>query len=273
MNSQRDSGKAYASSEFILYAHRGSTVLAPENTLPAFEIALGYGADIMEIDVRLSRDGEIIVIHDEYVDRTCDAQGRVIDMPLTRLKQLDAGYHFIDLEGRSYRKTGTRLLTLSEMFELLPHTPINIDIKDNSEQAAMAVAKVIENSDRVNSVNVGSFHSSALAHFRKRLPEVTTAATQSEVAQLYFKRGLYKKIGFEFLQIPMHYMGIPLATRSFVQHASHRGIKTVYWTVNDEKNMQQLINLNVTGLVTDRVDIAGPLLGKTDRNANVSGMT
>lgn len=250
-------------SEFMLYAHRGSTVLAPENTMPAFEIALKYGADIMEIDVRLSRDGEVIVIHDERVDRTCNAQGRVIDLNMAELKRLDAGYHFTDINGQSYRNTRTQLLSLSEMFELLPLTRINIDIKDNSKEAALAVAQVIENSDRIKNVNVGSFHPQVMAHFRTRLPEVTTAATQAETAQLYFKRSLYKTLPFEYLQIPMSYYGIPLATRSFIQHANQRGIRTVFWTINDTRTMQLLVNLHVNGLVTDRVDIAGALLGKT----------
>jgi len=246
----------------MLYAHRGSTVLAPENTMPAFECALRFGADIMEIDVRLSRDGEVIVIHDEYLDRTCNAHGRVRDMPLIELKRLDAGYHFVDLHGRAHRNTGARLLTLTEMFERLPDIPINIDIKDNCRDAAVAVAEAIEKSDRISSVNVGSFHAITLEHFRKILPQVTTAATQSEVAQLYFRRGLYKAIPFEYLQIPTRYFGIPLATRSFIQHANNRGIKTVYWTINDTQSMRRLIARNVSGLVTDRVDIAGPLLGR-----------
>lgn len=246
----------------MLYAHRGSSLLAPENTLPAFELALAHGADVLEIDVRLSRDGEIIVIHDERVDRTCNGQGRVRDMSLSALKKLNAAHHYTDLTGRRHQHPDTPLLTLSEMFEYLPHATINIDIKDNSNEAAAAVATVIEKADRVSNVNVGSFHAPALVHFRNALPQVTTAASQSEVAQLYFKRGLYRNAAFEFLQIPLRYMGIPLATRSFIRHANQRGIKTVYWTINDQNTMQQLIERGVTGFVTDRVDIAGTLLGR-----------
>ncbi len=268
MISPDTSGNGYVNRQFMLYAHRGSTLLAPENTIPAFDIALKYGADVMEIDVRLSRDGEVIVIHDERVDRTCNARGRVLDMGLAELKKLDAGYHFTDMEGRSYRGNGTQLLTLADLFDLLPHTAINVDIKDNSKDAAWAVAKVIERSNRIDNVNVGSFHEQAVAHFRKRLPEVTTAGTRSETAHLYFKRGLYKTIAFEYLQIPMRYFGIPLATRSFIQHASQRDIKTVFWTINKVEDMQLLIDRKVTGLVTDRMDIAGALLGRVPKPDN-----
>lgn len=245
-----------------LYAHRGSSSLAPENTMPAFELAKGYGADVMEIDVRLSRDGEVIVIHDERVDRTCNGQGRVRDLLLPELKKLNAGYYFTDLDGASWRDRGVKLSTLAELFDQFPDTPINIDIKDQLPEAADAVAAVIEQRDRINSSNVGSFHISTLIQFRRRLPEVTTAAGQSEVAKLYFQRGLYKQPPFEYLQIPTSYFGIPLATPGFIQHANKRNIKIVYWTINELQQMQRLISLGISGFVTDRVDIAAKLLGK-----------
>ena len=248
--------------DVMLYAHRGSSILAPENTMPAFELALQYGADIMEIDVRLSRDGHVVVFHDERVDRTTDGHGRVIDSSLAQLQALDAGYRFVDPEGQSYRDKGTRMLSLAELFERLPQTPINIDIKDNSNKAAAAVAETINRAARHATVNVGSFHAPALEHFRQLLPQVTTAATQAEVAQLYFKRSQYKTIAFEYLQIPLRYFGIPLASAAFIRHATQRGIKCVYWTINDRKTMELLVKRKVTGFVTDRVDIAGPLLGK-----------
>lgn len=246
----------------LLYAHRGSTLLAPENTLPAFELALSCGADILEIDVRLSRDNQLIVIHDERVDRTCDGQGRVRDLNLAELKRMDAAYHFKDLSGRQYRGSGVRILSLCELFELLPDTNINIDVKDKCPESAYALARVISECNREKSVNVGSFHASTLKHFRQLLPRVTTAATQEEVADLYFRRSLCKSVNFEFLQIPTRYYGIPLATRSFIQHASRREIKTVYWTINQKTLMQRLIALNASGFVTDRVDVAGKLLGR-----------
>ncbi len=245
-----------------LYAHRGTSSLAPENTLQAFELAKGYGADVMEIDVRLSRDGQVVVMHDERVDRTCNGQGRVRDLLLTELKQLNAGYHFTDLDGASWKERGAKLSTLSELFEQFPDTPINIDIKDQMPEAADAVATVIEQCDRTESSNVGSFHFSTLTQFRRRLPNVTTAAGQSEVAKLYFQRGLYKHLPFEYLQIPTSYLGLPLATAGFIQHAKKRNIKIVYWTINDLKTMQLLIDLGASGFVTDRIDIAAKLLGR-----------
>lgn len=246
-----------------VYAHRGSTVLAPENTAQAFELALACGADVLEIDVRLSRDGQVVVTHDSRVERTCNGQGAVADQTLSELKRLDAGHHFTDLQGKRYRDQGIRLITLDELFEQFPDSRINVDIKDNSARAAQAVANCIEQANSHARVNVGSFHATALGHFRNRAPEVTTAATQSEVAQLYFLgRSKTHTLPFQFLQIPVSYFGIPLATPSFIKAARSRGINVVYWTINTTTAMQSLLDRGAHGIVTDRVDLACSLLGK-----------
>ena len=253
-----------------IYAHRGSTVLAPENTLPAFELALRHGADVLEIDVRLSRDGHVMVTHDARVDRTCNETGAVVDMTLGQLKRLDAGYHFKDLQGRASRGEGVCLMTLDELFERFPDTRINVDIKDNSPEAALAVAQSIERCGASSRVNVGSFHAPALQHFRRYAPEVTTAASQQEVAQLYFfGRRQARPLAYEYLQIPTSYFGIPLAAPRFMQRARQRKINLVYWTINDTATMTRLLERGAHGIVTDRVDLACRLLGKsgTDRQS------
>ncbi|MGQ7844134.1 glycerophosphodiester phosphodiesterase [Granulosicoccus sp. 3-233] len=247
-----------------VYAHRGSTVLAPENTMRAFELALGLGADVLEIDVRLSRDAQVIVTHDARVDRTCNHSGAVADMTLGQLKRLDAAYHFCDLQGRAHRGQGVGLITLDELFERFPGTRINIDIKDNAPQAAQAVANSIDRASARDRVNVGSFHAPALRHFRRQAPEVSTAASQQEVAQLYFfgKRRAHP-LAYQYLQIPTSYYGIPLAAPGFMQRARQRNINLVYWTINDTATMAHLVERGAHGIVTDRVDLACSLLGKS----------
>jgi len=243
-----------------VYAHRGSMVLAPENTMRAFELALALGAHVMEIDVRLSSDNVVMVIHDESVDRTCDGSGKVRQLSYKKLRALDAGYHFTDLQGESSRAQGVRLISLEEMFELLPNTAINIDIKDNHKGAAVAVAKVIDKASRQSSVNVGSFYPQALAHFRAAAPDVSTSASQREVACLYFGRALCTNIPYQYLQIPTRYHNIPLATTGFIKHAHARGLQAVYWTINNSNAMQTLMQRGAAGIVTDRVDIACQLI-------------
>ena len=233
--------------------------------MQAFELALGYGADVLEIDVRLSRDNRVVVIHDARVDRTCDGMGEVRNMTLQELQQLDAGYHFTDLNGRPSRGQRTRLISLDELFEQIPHARINIDIKDKAYKAVSAVVMALEKSGRHNDVTVGSFHPQCIAWFRQLAPQVSTAATLMEVAQLYFGRSLCLKTNYQYLQIPVRYFGLPLATRGFVRHARARGLKAVYWTINDPDSMRALANLQVSGLVTDRIDIAATLLNDRAR--------
>ncbi len=249
-----------------LYGHRGTSILAPENTSVAFDLALELGVDVLEIDVRLSRDNVVMVTHDETVDRTTDGTGAVKSCTYDALKRLNAGYRFVNPDGRSYRSDKISLLSLDELFEQYPTTRINIDIKDNALVAANEVANCIDRYDCTQRVNVGSFHAAPLQHFRNLLPRVTTAATQREVAALYFSRWSphgrtdESTLPYQYLQIPTRYIGLPLASSAFINFAKRRSIKTVYWTLNDVKLIQATLDAGAQGIVTDRPDIAAPLI-------------
>lgn len=241
-----------------IYAHRGSTVLAPENTALAFDLALRHRADVLETDVRLSRDGLVMVTHDELLDRTTSGRGRVRDHLARKIANLDAGYHFTDLDGRHWRGDGARIETLADLFQRYPDIHINIDIKDSQNIAAAAVAAGIEQAGREQSVTVGSFHATTLAHFRRCAPGVRTAACQPEVARLYFRlpsRG-GAPLQFQYLQIPVSWCGLPLARPGFIARAQRQGVQAVYWTINDIATMQHLNAAGADGIVTDRPDLA-----------------
>ncbi len=240
----------------LLFAHRGSTLLAPENTQAAFDLALHYQSDVLEIDVRLSRDGYVMVTHDETLDRTTDGKGAVIKLPMHELKKLDAGYRFIDLTGKRYRDIGLKLLSLQELFDLYPGVGVNIDIKDKSVKAAEAVADCIKQYAADRWINVGSFHETVIRRFRQIAPEVSTAASRNEVAGLYFKSTLPLDPVYRYLQIPVRYWGIPLHGQRFISKVQKAQLKVVYWTINDAKRMHVLLKKGANGVVTDRPDIA-----------------
>ena len=249
-----------------LYGHRGTSLLAPENTSVAFDLALEFGVDVLEIDVRLSRDNVVMVTHDEMVDRTTDGSGPVKSYTYDALKRLNAGYRFVNPDGRSYRSDKIRLLSLDELFEQYPTTRINIDIKDDALVAAEEVASSIDRHNSAQRVNVGSFNSAPLQHFRDLAPMVTTAATQREVAALYFSRWSphgrtdTSPLPYQYLQIPVRYIGLPLASSAFINFAKRRSIKTVYWTLNEAQLIQTTLDAGAQGIVTDRPDIAAPLI-------------
>ena len=123
-------GCTYLSGTPLLVAHRGGAKLAPENTLLSFQRAVEWWrADILEMDVRLTSDGHVVVIHDATVNRTTDGAGLVADLNLDEICKLDAGYNFEDLTGQySFRGQGVTVPTFEEVLTALPHTRMNLSL-------------------------------------------------------------------------------------------------------------------------------------------------
>lgn len=239
-----------------IFAHRGSAVVAPENTVPAFDFALQHQADVLETDVRLSRDNHVIVTHDDTLDRTTNGHGLVREHNLLDLKKLDAGYRFIDSNGRPFKNQGIQLLTLHELFQRYPNVGINIDIKDDDPMAAKAVAELVANYSESHWINVGSFNPQCMRLFRQLAPNISTAATKPEVARLLLGPRQFPPLPYQLLQIPLSYWGIPLARQRFIQKVHDAHLEIVHWTVNDKDTMLKLFSRHVDGIVTDRADMA-----------------
>lgn len=254
------------SSTLRIYAHRGSSQLAPENTQVAFDIALHYGSDVLETDVRISADGQVIVTHDATVDRTTDGYGKIRHLTLQQLKKLDAGYRSTGINGENFRGKGVRLMTLDELFQCYPNTAINIDIKDNDRNAAQLVAEAITQAHRTHDVVVGSFHAQVVLYFRLLAPQIRTAAVLHEVAQLYLQHlpltVIKPTMNYSAVQIPTSWKLIPLSTRRFIQHVKNNGKEICYWTINDAVRMRKLLALGANGIITDRPDIAQQVLNE-----------
>ena len=153
----------------LIYAHRGASGHAPENTLEAFRLAMEMGADGFELDVHMSKDGELVVIHDETVDRTTDGTGLVRDLTLNQLKSLDAS-NGMD----AYRCV--KIPTLAEVFHLIRHTRhiVNVEIKTDEwfypqiEEKCLALAKETGIEDRVI---YSSFNHFTLRKLRQLKPD------------------------------------------------------------------------------------------------------
>jgi|GEM_PF-729107 len=256
-----------------IFAHRGTTLLAPENTIAAFDLALHYECDVLETDVRLSKDNAVMVTHDQTVDRTTNGTGNVRHQTCAELKKLNASCKFKDLNGHAYDGATQTLLTLDELFVRYPDAGINIDIKDNDPQAAIAVTKSIK--QRINNkrahehqnpqpqknsstqwINVGSFHANVIKMFRKLAPSISTAATRQEVALMVFGRAVDDTQPYQLLQIPQSYWGIQLSGRRLIKKAHTRRCEVMYWTINDKKRMRALLQKGADGIVTDRPDFA-----------------
>ena len=246
----------------LLLAHRGSMSLWPENTIYSFERAASTGADVMEIDVRQTADGEIVVIHDETVDRVTDGTGLVAKHTLDELKSLDFAYRFVKDgdEKPELRGQGITIPTLKELFLALPGSYFNIDIKADSKKLTRDLLHLIRSEGRIEKVVIGSFYSNIVELVKKEAPEFATSASAREAWTMF----LLNKIGLGRLhrpsgvayQIPAAHLGMAIVTPSFVRTAHSLGQELHVWTIDDPAEMRRLLKMGVDGIVTNRSDLA-----------------
>ncbi len=239
----------------FIFAHRGSSAHAPENTLAAFELAVKQGADGVELDVKLSADGQVIVIHDQTVDRTTDGSGNVTQMTLPALLELDAGRFFSE----SYRRE--RIPTLDEVFETFGRRLlINVELTNYATPFDGLVPKVVELVRKhalEKRVLFSSFFPHNLRRARRLMPEVSRgllawAGWMGVWSRTWGWRGPYQALHPYFTTV----------NERLVQRVHAAGRRAHAWTVNDEVAMRHLIALGVDGIFTDDPLLAGCILGR-----------
>ncbi len=244
----------------LIMAHRGDSAAAPENTLLGLLRAVEIGVDFLETDVRLTKDDELVLFHDDNLMRTTGEEGTIREKTLDELKQIDLGYNFTQDEGASYpyRGKGHSVMTLIEAFNAFPDMMINLDIKDKDLHAPNLLAQMIRDHGREDSVMVGSFHDAQAYRFRKILSKVRTSACPSEVSRFVFALKmrvlrLYSRgCPYEAFQVPIKYGRIHVVDERFVKAAHDRNIAVHVWTINDQPEMETLIDLGVDGIFTDK---------------------
>ena len=251
----------------VNFAHRGASARAPENILEAFRLAVEAGAGGLELDVRMTRDGEVVVIHDATVDRVTDGSGAVAEMTLDEVRRLDAGYSFSSGGGQTfpYRGRGVRIPTLAEVYEEFPDTCVNADIKEAQPEAEEAVLSVIQDADAEGQTLVASTEHAVLRRFRKVSEgRVSTGASRREIAAFYALSRLHLEALvsplYQALQVPVEHWGIKLVTPRFVQAAHSRGVRVDVWTINDAAEMRRLLDLGVDVIMTDSPELLESLL-------------
>ena len=248
-------------------AHRGASALAPENTLEAFRMAVEAGAGGLELDVHLTRDGHVVVIHDPTVERTTDGAGAVAEMTLAELRAFDAGHNFSPDGGRThpYRGRGLRVPTLAEVLREFPHAVINIDMKGESPGIEAAVLGVLSEAGAEGRALVVSSRHGAVRRFRGISGgRISTGASRLETGIFYVLSRLHLerlvRPAYDALQVPLWYRGIPLVTRRFVEAAHARGVRVDVWTINEKEKMRRLLDLGVDVIMTDRPAILADVL-------------
>jgi glycerophosphoryl diester phosphodiesterase len=240
-------------------AHRGASSLAPENTIEAFRLALEAGAGGLELDVHMTRDGHIVVIHDATVDRTTSGTGAVSEMTIEELRGLDAGYNFSPdgASTRPYRGKGSRVPTLEEVLREFPGVAVNVDIKASLPGIEAAVLGVLREANALGRVLVVSTPHATVKRFRKISGgHISTGASRWETGIFFLLSRLHLEwlAGPDYvaLQVPPVHRGIPLVTPRFIAAAHSRGVRVDVWTINQADEMRRLLDLGVDVIMTDR---------------------
>lgn len=228
--------------DFKVIAHRGASALAPENTISSLKLALEAQADIIEIDVHLSKDNQVVAIHDNTLNRTTSGRGRVRDFTLMELQELDAGSWF----GKNF--CGQYIPTLKEVLQLpTENAKVNVELKGSLKEYPLLPEKVVEvisGCDAANRCVITSFNS-------EFLEKINAIAPKLELGEIHYMHFPYKwnsrikKFASEIN--PLWYF----VSKSFVNKAHERGIRVHPWTINNKFVVSRLLKLNVDGMITN----------------------
>jgi len=227
--------------------------------MPAFDLAAALGVDAIECDVQLSKDGEAVVIHDATLDRTTDATGSVDARTARELAEIDAAFHFGAGQGYPHRQRGIGVPRLADVLRRFEAMPVVVEIKGDRPDRAAAVIEVIRAAGAESRVIVGGFSLPVLTAVRALAPGIVTSASRPEV-QSAIRRAVLRlaprQPAFQLFQMPIRTGERPLLTPAFVRVARRAGLPAHAWIVDDADEMRQLLARGVTGLISDRPDVA-----------------
>jgi glycerophosphoryl diester phosphodiesterase len=216
----------------LTVGHRGVMGVEPENTLRSFVRAEHEGVDVIELDLHLSKDGELVVMHDADVSRTTDGSGAISDFTLAELRELDAGQ-------------GERIPTFQEVVQAVG-SPLQAEIKDRA--AARVLTGVIGELGLHERVTVISFHDEALREVREHLPEMPLVLVTGRSTPTAPERA--RELGAFMVSCELQWLE---AETVELCHAD--GIKVITWTVNTDEELARVRELGLDGLVTDMPEI------------------
>lgn len=236
----------------LVIAHRGGADLWPEETLLAFENATKAGVDVLELDVHATKDGTVVCMHDETVDRTTDGTGPVKEKTFAEVQALDAAAKFTTDGGKTfpYRGTGVKVATLKEVLEKFPHMPVSIEIKQYAPAIVDSVIAVIEAANMSDKVVIASFDDDTIRAVRSKRPKLATSLALGETLQLA-KIKTDEDIASYKPPAMLYQANAGSITDETMTVYNKLGIRVHVWTVNDEDTMRRMWKLGVHGIMTD----------------------
>lgn len=260
------------------YAHQGGAREAPSSTLHAIRAALATGATAVELDVHATADRQLVVCHDDTVDRTTDGTGRIADLTLADLRGLDNAHwwspgHVVDhedgpwpLRGRASDDPDLRIATLDEVLDAFPGVILNLDIKQTApdvEPYEELLAGVLRDHGRTDDVIVASFLDRATEAFSTFAPEIPTSLGTEATAAFYFAVQAGDPppaTRHVALQVPLRFGDRTIVDERFVDAAHGSGLAVHVWTIDDAEEMAGLCELGVDGIITDRPSVCAGVL-------------
>ena len=231
------------------FAHRGASYEAPANTLAAFLLAVELGADGIELDVHLSKDGHVVVIHDFDVSATTDGQGLVCDKTLAELKELDAGSWFDPVFA------GQRIPTLQEVIDAVGRRLLlNIELKVRgwSDRGLTAeVVKIVQQNGLVDRVILSSFNPPVVWRAKRRNPKIATGLLYAQDKPLFLRKAWSRRL-LRPTALHPHYA---MVDSHYVWWANKQGYRVNVWTADDPADMRRLMHAGVDIIITNHPDL------------------
>ena len=252
----------------IAHADDMGSGVAPGNTLLFLERVAELGVDVLEMDVQITADGHIVLLHDDTVDRTTTGTGPVNGLTLAQLQSLEVGGNWTADDGASYPYQGQGLTipTLAAVFERFPDYPMNIEIKAEDPAIAPVLCRTITDNNMIDTVLVVSSQDAALKAFRKACPDVASGANRGDVTKFVLLNfvGVTGIISppYQAFQVPETSGRIPVVTPYFVQAAHRANVQVHIWTINDPAEMQRFLDMGVDGIMTDKPAEMMALIGR-----------
>jgi glycerophosphoryl diester phosphodiesterase len=254
----------------IVLAHRGDSVRFPENTMPAFKSAAEMGVDVIETDVHLSKDGKVVIWHDEDLSRTAGHMALIREMTWPELQKIDAGYNFSADNGKTFpfRGKGVKIALFQELLHQLPEMRFNVDLKADDPALVEGFAFIIEQENALDRVIGASFHHRILKRLRRRLPGLVTSFSPAEMKGILVRKMLgilrfCRKMPGAVMQIPEYFGKLRVVSPGLIRQAHQAGLKIQVWTVNERPEMIRLLSMGVDGIFTDNPEVLLSVTRKT----------
>lgn len=250
----------------LVIPHGGGDGLFPENTMLAYEKTMAMGADVIDVDVRRSKDGVLIAFHDPTTVRITGQARTVNATTFAELTKLDAGWAFAKGNTNPFRNKGVTIPSLESILKRFPTALLSLDLKDESTDLNAPLCSLLNRFRRTNDVFVGSNSDEQILQFRKQCPGVRTSATMVDV---YASQSARASNDAAFVpavsvdQPPYRMGGRTLVDEASLKWAHSHDVAILTWVVNDTKSLQRLVDLGVDGIYTSYPDRLLKILGRS----------